>query len=124
MKVKEVIVVEGKGDVERVKLAFPENEIDFIISHGLGFDNKFLELCKKTNESRGIIVFTDPDGPGNKIREKVNEYLDFKCKNAFVDKKKIIDNGKIGVAEAELKDIRNAIENAISFEGNTNETIS
>ncbi|KAJ3616164.1 hypothetical protein Zmor_012023 [Zophobas morio] len=124
MKFQEIILVEGKGDVERIKQAFPNDEIDFLISHGLGFNEKLLELCRQANESRGLIVFTDPDGPGNKIREKVNEYLNFKCKNAFIDKKKIVDHGKIGVAEAELVDIVEAIKNAVTFEGNNGETIS
>jgi ribonuclease M5 len=88
MFLKQVIVVEGKTDVQKIKQAFPGDELEFLITNGLGFDETFLEVCKKTNAARGIIVMTDPDGPGNKIRARINEYLDFKCANAFVDKKK------------------------------------
>src|SRR5699024_2614355 len=115
---KQVVVVEGKTDAERIKKAFPEKEIDFLISGGLGFTNEFLELCKKINEERGIIIFTDPDGPGRKIRDAINEFLEFKCENAFIDKNNIKNSKKIGVAEAELGDIVKALESKIKFNNN------
>lgn len=124
MFLKQVIVVEGKTDVQKIKQAFPGDELEFLITNGLGFDETFLEVCKKTNAARGIIVMTDPDGPGNKIRARINEYLDFKCANAFVDKKNIKNTRKIGIAEAELADIVFALENAITFNGDQNPSLS
>ena len=58
MKIKEVIVVEGKNDDLRLKQFF---DCDTIITHGLGLDDKTIEMIKEMNDKRGVILFLDPD---------------------------------------------------------------
>lgn len=116
MKIKQIIVVEGKTDTMKLKQVF-NNEVDTIETNGLSIDKHILKLIHDANKSRGVIIFTDPDGPGLKIREKINSYLDFKCLNAFINKKFIKNSKKIGIAEAEPKDIENALNNIIIFKG-------
>ena len=41
------------------------------------------------NKKRGVIIFTDPDAPGEKIRSTINQHVKG-CKNAFIDRKKAI----------------------------------
>ncbi|ATZ18391.1 ribonuclease M5 [Williamsoniiplasma somnilux] len=122
--IKEVIIVEGKTDTQKLKKIFGE-EIKTIETHGLALNDKTLSLIKKINENQGIIIFTDPDGPGKKIREKINNYVGGKTKNAFVEKSAINKNNKkIGIAEANPEDIKNALDNLITFNSNNLETIT
>ena len=64
-KIKEIVVVEGKTDTALLKELF---EVDTIETHGLALDQQTLELIQEASKSRGIIVLTDPDFPGKKIR--------------------------------------------------------
>lgn len=123
MKIKQIIVVEGKTDTAKIRKALGY-EVETIETNGFALNIDTLNLIKKINQANGVIVFTDPDGPGVKIREKINTYLDFKCLNAFINKKDIKNSKKIGIAEAEEKDIIKALENLIEFNGEASNTLS
>lgn len=110
-RIKEIIVVEGKTDTAVLKELF---EVDTIETHGLQLDSQTLELIKQANETRGIIVLTDPDYPGKKIRNQIQEVVP-NCKHAFVEKKDAIGKHKVGIAEARKEAIIKAIENMVSF---------
>ncbi|AGR41677.1 ribonuclease M5 [Spiroplasma taiwanense] len=115
MKIKQVVVVEGITDTLKLKKIFGKNNIDTIETNGLALSNETLKLIEAVNAKRGIIVFTDPDGPGNRIRDNINMYLNFKCFNAFINKKNINNSKKIGIAEANDEDIINSLSNLIKF---------
>ena len=66
--IKEVIVVEGKDDVTAVKAAV---DAEVITTHGFGFGKKLLNTLKELQKRRGIIIFTDPDHTGEKIRRDI-----------------------------------------------------
>ena len=57
-KIKEVIVVEGKTDTAIIKKLF---DADTIETHGLAINDEILDLIEQANQSRGVIVLTDPD---------------------------------------------------------------
>lgn len=121
--VNEIIIVEGKSDSQKLKKIFGENLIT-IETKGLGFDNKKLNLIKELSKNNKIIIFTDPDGPGKKIREGLIEYLDTDIYNAFISKTDIDKNSKkIGIAEANETAIKKALKNLITYNKN-NESIS
>lgn len=84
MLFKEVIVVEGRDDTRRLKEIFPD--IETIETNGSAIDKPTLERIKILNETRGVIVFTDPDFPGNKIRQAVTEVVP-ECKHAYLKNK-------------------------------------
>ena len=111
VKIKEVIVVEGKSDYTLLKSFF---DVEIIITNGSEISKDTLDLIKKTNETRGVIVLTDPDYPGMQIRNKINAYVG-NCKNAFVEKKKAIRGKKVGIAETRKEDILEALENVVTF---------
>ena len=48
-----------------------------------GFDKNYLIELSKT---RGVIILTDPDYPGQRIRNEISSYLPV-CKHAFVRRK-------------------------------------
>ena len=82
MKIKEIIVVEGKDDTVAIKRAV---EADTIETNGSAIDQKIIEQIKLAAEVRGVIIFTDPDFPGEKIRKKIIEKVP-NCKHAFLPK--------------------------------------
>ena len=58
MKINEFIVVEGRDDTERVKTAV---ECDTIETNGSAINQETLDVIRHAQESRGVIVLTDPD---------------------------------------------------------------
>ena len=111
-KIKEIIVVEGKSDTALLKELF---EVDTIETHGLALDKKTLELIKEANKTRGVIVLTDPDFPGKKIRDQIQTVVP-NCKHAFVSKKDATGKKKLGIAEANKEAVVLALENVVSFD--------
>ena len=95
-RINEIVVVEGKTDSQLLKELY---DVDTIETHGLGLDDKTLELIKEASKTRGVIVLTDPDYPGLRIRNQVEKYVQ-NCKHAFVDRKDAIGKKKLGIAEA------------------------
>lgn len=67
-KIKEIVIVEGKTDTALLKELFV---VDTIETHGLALDKKTLDLIKEASKNRGIIILTDPDYPGKKIRDQI-----------------------------------------------------
>lgn len=120
MKIKEVIVVEGKSDYTYLKSFL---DADIIITNGSEISKETLEYIKKANQTRGVIIFTDPDYPGTRIRNKISEYIG-ECKHAFVEKNKAIKGKKVGIAETKKEDILQALENVITLKEEEKITIT
>lgn len=118
-KIKEIIVVEGKTDTAIIKKLF---DADTIETHGLALDDKTLDYIEEVSKGRGIIILTDPDYPGMKIRNRIIERIP-EAKHAFVDKKDAIGKKKLGIAEAREEAIIEALKNVVTF-SNTKESIS
>ena len=57
-KIKEVIVVEGKDDTKRINLAV---NADTLETRGSALSEETIEQIQQLQETRGVIVFTDPD---------------------------------------------------------------
>ena len=113
-KIKEIVVVEGKTDTALLKELF---EVDTIETHGLALDQQTLELIQEASKSRGIIVLTDPDFPGKKIRDQIQAVVP-NCQHAFVAKKDARGKKKLGIAEANKEAVIEALENVVSFDVN------
>jgi ribonuclease M5 len=107
--IREIIVVEGKDDVAAVKKAC---EAEVIITNGLGIRNETIAQIKKAQERCGVIILTDPDYPGEKIRRIISEKVPG-CKHAYIYQEKGRDK-KVGVEYAAPEDIREALAKANS----------
>ncbi|KYG33288.1 ribonuclease M5 [Alkalihalobacillus trypoxylicola] len=109
MKIKEVIVVEGKDDTTAIKRAV---NADTIETNGSALNEMTLKKIALANERRGVIIFTDPDYPGEKIRKQISAKING-CKHAFLPKKEAISkNGDdLGIENATPEAIRLALEN-------------
>ena len=110
-KIKEVIVVEGKTDTAIIKKLF---DADTIETHGLGIDEKTLDFIEQAQKTRGVIILTDPDYPGMRIRNTIMKRVP-EAKHAFVNKEDAIGEKKVGIAEAKEEAIIKALENVVSF---------
>lgn len=110
--IKEVIVVEGKTDTNKLKSIF---NVQTIETNGSEISRHTLELIKKVNEIKGVILFLDPDGPGEKIRRTIVNFCNTEIKNCFIDKKDMVKNKKIGIAEASNESIISALNNVSTF---------
>lgn len=111
MKINEVIVVEGKTDTQVLQSFL---DVDTIETGGMIISPKKLEYIKTISQTREIIVMTDPDYPGKKIRDRISQVVP-NCKHAFVNKKDAIKGKKVGIAEASKEAILEALENVVTF---------
>lgn len=110
-KIKEVIIVEGKHDIDFLKSFL---DADFIKTDGTSLPKETKELKKKMSD-RGVIVLTDPDSPGEKIRKEVNELVK-NCKHAFIRAKNARYKHKVGVEHTTKEEVLEALENLISYQ--------
>lgn len=111
-KIKEMIVVEGKNDTNTLQRYFV---CDTIETGGDQLVPEIIDRVKAAQASRGVIVFTDPDHPGEQIRRWINSNVP-ECKNAFIDKKKARTAKKVGVEHAEKNDLWQALSHCVTFE--------
>ena len=116
-----VIVVEGKTDVD--KLEKITNAI-LISTNGSSVPRETIEYIKELSKERKVIILTDPDYPGLRIRNILNEEIP-NAYNAFVRRDKASNGKKLGVAETPIEEIVKALKEARVFNINKEEnTIS
>ncbi len=114
--IKEVIVVEGKNDTHRLREIFGDG-VDTIETLGYALTDETVELIREASKRRGVIVLTDPDGAGKRIRARVAQlvpdvrhaYITFE--DGVCEKK-----NKVGIEHAPLLRIKDALQNVSSGE--------
>lgn len=109
INIKEIIVVEGKNDIRAVKNAV---NAQVISTSGLGLNKKIEEIIKKASEKNDIIILTDSDFAGEKIRKKIEKLVQGRCKHAFVSREDSTKEEDIGIENASEDAIINALEKA------------
>ena len=109
-KVDGIIVVEGITDV-----AFLSSFIDseFVTTNGSDIPTKTIEYLKNQREKRDIFVLTDPDSPGKKIRDVLDQNIP-NLKHCFVSKENSIKKNKVGVAESTKDEVLKALNHCIT----------
>ena len=113
---KPVIVVEGTSDVNKLSLLV---DADYVVTNGSEVSRETLSYIKELSKTRQIIILTDPDYPGERIRNIINQEVEG-CYNAFVSKEKSIKKNKVGVCECDSEEILNALKNIIQFNDKDN----
>ena len=109
--IKEVIVVEGTHDSTRLKQFF---DCETIVTGGLAKKDAILEQIKAAKERCGVIVFTDPDGPGAKIRRWIDEAVPG-CAHAFVMKEDARTTRKVGIEHAPYEVLKEALDHLVTW---------
>lgn len=122
MKIKEIIVVEGKDDTTAVQQAVSADTIE---TNGSAINAETIEKIRLAQQTRGVIIFTDPDFPGQKIRHTIASQVPG-CKHAFIAKEEAIHkHGKgVGVEHASPETIRQALKDAQLMQEHTPEVIT
>ncbi len=107
---KTLIIVEGKSDTNRLKKVL--GNVQTFETSGLGLDEEKISYLKKINDDYKLIVFTDPDGPGEVIRKRLSEEL-HDLYHAYLPNNKALSKKQtsIGVEHAKGEDIKKALEN-------------
>lgn len=112
--IKEVLIVEGKQDIAAIRKAV---EADCIITEGFTLKPYVLENIRRAYEKRGIIILTDPDSAGERIRKFLSRRFP-EAKHAFVPKEDATANDDIGIEQASPEAIRTALAKVRCLEWN------
>lgn len=102
---KEVLVVEGKSDIQQIAKAV---EAECIATEGFTLRKAVLEKIKVAYEKRGIIIMTDPDTAGERIRRVLTKKFP-NAQHAFVPRKEAFANDDIGIEQASPESIKKAL---------------
>lgn len=103
--IKEVIVVEGKNDVQAVRRAV---EAECIVTGGFNLAPYTMERIEQAYKKRGIIILTDPDSAGERIRKFLSKRFP-EAKHAFIPREEATANDDVGVEQASGHSIRMAL---------------
>lgn len=120
-KIPEVIVVEGKDDTANLKRFY---EVDTYETRGSAINQDDLERIAKLQELRGVIVFTDPDYNGERIRKIIMQEIP-QAKHAFLNRGEAVPKSKtkgrsLGVEHASFEDLEKALAGLVgSYEDET-----
>ncbi len=104
--IRQVIIVEGKSDIARVKQAV---DADMIATGGFALRSAVIADIRRAYEKRGIIILTDPDGPGERIRARLSSLFP-NAFHAFVPKEEASTEDDVGIEDASPASIRKALE--------------
>ena len=110
-----LLVVEGITDV-----AFLQSflDADIITTNGSDVPRGTIEYLKEAIKTRDIVVLTDPDSPGKRIRDVLDAEIPGLL-HAYVPKEKSIKKHKVGVAESSPEVVLEALSFALEYKGRT-----
>lgn len=111
-RIEEIIVVEGKDDTRRLQEVF---DVDTIETIGSAIDETILSQIEHAQETRGVIVFTDPDFSGEKIRKIIMEAVPA-AQHAFLPRSQAAPKkkGSLGVEHASDEALREALRKVVT----------
>ena len=114
IKIQEVLVVEGKDDTENLRRFY---DVDTYETRGSAINDDDLERIEKLNDLRGVIVFTDPDYNGERIRKIIMNAIP-NVKHAFLNRDEAAPKSKskgrsLGVEHASFEDLQTALSGVL-----------
>lgn len=104
-----IIVVEGTSD-EALLRSFLD--CDIVTTNGSEVSRETIDFLKKASKTRSIVVLTDPDSPGKRIRDMIAAEVP-SVQHAFVRKEKSIKHHKVGVAESSRDEVMLALSHLV-----------
>ena len=114
IKIQEVLVVEGKDDTANLRRFY---DVDTHETRGSAINDDDLERIEKLNDLRGVIVFTDPDYNGERIRKIIMNAIP-NVKHAFLNRDEAAPKSKskgrsLGVEHASFEDLQKALSGVL-----------
>lgn len=110
--ISEVIVVEGWRDKQAVDRAVVA---DVVVTGGAALSSSLLAFLRRAQQERGVILLTDPDPMGERIRHRIASRVPG-CKHAFLAPEDATDGQDIGIEYAAPEAIARALA-AVRTEG-------
>lgn len=115
-KIYEVVVVEGKDDTANLKRFY---EVDTYETRGSAISDEDLARIDRLNDLRGVIVFTDPDYNGERIRKLIMQAVPT-AKHAFLNRGEAVPKSKtkgrsLGVEHASYEDLEKALSSVMGY---------
>ncbi len=104
-----VIVVEGKSDRDLIESFM---DADIVMTNGSAVSRETINYIKEIKKVRDVVVLTDPDAPGKRIRDVLDANINGLL-HAYVPKEKCIKHHKVGVAESNKDVILEALSHLI-----------
>ena len=102
-RIEALVVVEGKSDTERLRRYY---DVDTFETSGMGLNEAMLTSLEALAQKRQIIILTDPDMPGEYIRNKISERIS-NCAHVILPKTAARSKGdkKLGIEYAKKADL-------------------
>ncbi len=95
-----LFVVEGKNDYAKLKSI--DNNLNIITTNGSEISKETLNEIIIASETKTIVLLLDPDGPGEKIRKKIQSVIK-QCEHIFVPQNIAISKNKKKVGIEHIK---------------------
>ena len=108
--ISQIIVVEGRDDTANLKRFF---DVKTYETRGSAINEADLERIKRLHERHGVIVFTDPDFNGERIRRMIMEAIPT-VQHAFLTREEARPGSKskgrsLGIEHASYDDLAKAL---------------
>lgn len=122
VNIQEVIVVEGRDDTANLKRFY---EVDTYETRGSAISDEDLERIETLHRLRGVIVFTDPDYNGERIRKIIMQAIP-DVKHAFLNRGEATPKSKtkgrsLGIEHASFEDLEKALSSVRGYYDDDNQ---
>ena len=109
-KISQVIVVEGRDDTANHKRYF---DVETYETRGSAINDQDIERIQRLHELHGVIVFTDPDFNGERIRRMIMTDIPT-VQHAFLKRDEAVPKSKskgrsLGIEHASYEDLKTAL---------------
>ncbi|ORJ30698.1 DNA primase [Streptococcus oralis subsp. tigurinus] len=109
-KISQVIVVEGRDDTANLKRYF---DVETYETRGSAINDQDIERIRRLHELHGVIVFTDPDFNGERIRCMIMTAIPT-VQHAFLKRDEAVPKSKskgrsLGIEHASYEDLKTAL---------------
>ena len=109
-KISQVIVVEGRDDTANLKRYF---DVETYETRGSAINDQDIERIRRLQELHGVIVFTDPDFNGERIRRMIMTAIPT-VQHAFLKRDEAVPKSKskgrsLGIEHASYEDLKTAL---------------
>lgn len=108
--IEQLIVVEGKNDAQAVRRAL--GDVDVLWTEGYGLSQEKLAYIAETAKRRGVIILTDPDSVGERIRARIRKSVP-EALHVFLSQQAARRQGDIGVENASVDEIRRSFAHVL-----------
>ena len=115
IKISQVIVVEGRDDTANLKRYF---DVETYETRGSAINDQDIERIQRLHDLHGVIVFTDPDFNGERIRRLIMTKIPT-VQHAFLKRDEAAPKSKtkgcsLGIEHASFEDLKTALAGVTS----------